>query len=151
MRALMQLLAGLVVGLMLAGGGYAVVKIIKIQRAEKAATTADAGLAPRQQDPSSAGAGVTSTTGAGAAPTTAAPGNPGTGAVEVPNVVGINAANAMTELRKRGLNDIKLTSDTGQGIDANKSADWTVVQQSEKPGAKVGASTAITLTCIRGY
>jgi hypothetical protein len=154
----MQILAGVVVGAMLAGGTYAVVKVVQIYRADKAANTADAGLQARQPDSADPSAG----SGAGAAPSggsgTGASaganpggGNPAAGSLEVPNVIGISAETALTELRQRGIKEVRLTSDAGQGIDASKSAEWTVIRQSEKPGAKVGASTVITLTCTRGY
>ena len=151
----MQILAGLVVGVMLAGGTYAIVKVYQIQQAEKTAD-ADAGLAARQpdgaEDPATGGTGTGTSSQSPGAPAGNSAGNPaGAGSLEVPNLVGISAQTAINELRQRGLKEVKLTSDAGEGIDLSKSAEWTVIKQSEKPGAKVGASTVITLTCMRGY
>jgi hypothetical protein len=155
----MQMLAGLVVGVMLAGGTYAVVKIVQIQRAEKATNASNSGLEAKQPDSGPAAGSEPAGTGTGTNPSGNAGGNTGgnTGgnagasALEVPNMIGISAETAINELRQRGIKEVRLTSDSGQGIDATKSAEWTVVKQSEKPGARVGASTIITLTCTRGY
>jgi hypothetical protein len=154
----MQILAGIIVGGMLAGGTFAVVKVVQIYRADKAANSADAGLQARQPDSADPSAGGGAAPGGGTGTGTSAGANPGggggnpaAGSLEVPNLIGISAETAINELRERGIKEVKLTSDAGQGIDASKSAEWTVVKQSEKPGAKVGASTVITLTCTRGY
>jgi hypothetical protein len=152
------MVAGLVVGLMLAGGTYAVVRMVQIQRAEKATNSANAGLEAKQPDGAgdpavgndpSAGTGTGTNPSANAGGSTG--GNAGASPLEVPNMIGVSAETAINDLRQRGIKEVKLASEAGQGIDATKAGEWLVVKQSEKPGTRVGATTVITLTCIRGY
>jgi hypothetical protein len=148
-------LVGLLVGVMLFAGSYFVVKFVKAERAERQTAQTDAGLGanapdgtgPGESGPAnpSAGSGTGSGTGSGANPS-AVP-----GAIQVPNVIGVSAATATDELRKLGIKQIQLASNTPGGKPADNPADWTVIKQSVGPGTRVGAETVVVLTCSMGY
>ncbi|MEV0645691.1 PASTA domain-containing protein [Phytomonospora sp. NPDC050363] len=69
--------------------------------------------------------------------------------LEMPDVVGQNAAVARDELERLGFTDVEFGSaDEGDSL-VIIAANWTVVEQSHEPGARLAADAVIVLTCSK--
>jgi hypothetical protein len=151
-RGLLLTLAGLVVASLLVGGGLAVVTFLDTgqgAREQRADAESD------RNGPGGVGDGPAGAASAGQSASSTS-GNPGGGAasggaVVMPDVLGLNAAAALADLRTLGIKDVRLVSEYADGRTVDNPAQWTVVKQSTAPGSGVDAATVVVLTCVRGY
>jgi beta-lactam-binding protein with PASTA domain len=76
-------------------------------------------------------------------------GTPESAQLEVPDLVGLNAAIALEELRMAGFTNIQLGSVDEDDTVVLAASNWTVVEQSAVPGAVQTSSDLIVLSCTK--
>jgi hypothetical protein len=138
----------LMVGVGIVGAGAAIRSYMNAGKQDQQSSAPGTGTTPTGSD--QLGGGTSASAPAGTNPSAPPGGGPGpAGTIAMPDLLGKNAGSAREDLRTLGFTQIQL-----MGEDASPVTDpvmWVVMKQSARAGDKVGANTAIVLTCRRGY